>query len=252
MGIHSSCQWTLLRLLASLLTHCAHITSYFRLKSLRDELDKLEDKLKLAERNVTSLEAQRKAAVADKGRLSKQVTYQHLTVWVCVTYPVYEVVLCETKHYSVGISITSSRVPRSLTFIGSRARMCSDVYLCIFKKGISSLPLNAIVIDICSEKHLEYFEAVAIVYSLMIGNNQFELFTGERVWGRVGGASQHSGSNEGVFGGRDAEQGGPPEQHPVSEGRACLQKEGVWGGKKGVRGDSRWRVCGKRNVDIRA
>ena len=138
MGIHSSCQWTLLSLLASLLTHCAHITSYFRLKSLRDELDKLEDKLKLAERNVTSLEAQRKAAVADKGRLSKQVTYQHLTVWICVTYPVYAAVLCEIKHYSVGISVTSSRVPRGLTFIGSRARMCSDVCLCIFKKGISS------------------------------------------------------------------------------------------------------------------
>lgn len=59
--------------------------------------------------------------------------------------------------------------------------MCSDVYLCIFKEGISSLPLNAIVIDICSKKRLEYFEAVVIVYSLMIGNNQFELFTGERV-----------------------------------------------------------------------
>ena len=56
------------------LTHYAHITSYHRLKGLRDEVDKLEDRLKMAERNVTSLEAQRKAAVADKGRLSKQVT----------------------------------------------------------------------------------------------------------------------------------------------------------------------------------
>ena len=53
---------------------------------MRDELDKLEDRLKLAERNATSLEAQRKAAVADKGRLSKQVTCQHLTVGICVIY----------------------------------------------------------------------------------------------------------------------------------------------------------------------
>ena len=79
-------------------TLCSHITSYHRLKGLRDELDKLEDKLKMAERSTTSLEAQRKAAVADKGRLAKQVTCQHL-IDVAVS--------CRMEHYSVHISITS-------------------------------------------------------------------------------------------------------------------------------------------------
>ena len=63
-----------------MLTPYAHITSYHRLKGLRDELDKLEDKLKIAERNVTSLESQRKAAVVDKGRLAKQVTCLHVII----------------------------------------------------------------------------------------------------------------------------------------------------------------------------
>ena len=44
-----------------------------RLKSLKDELQKLEGRLTSSERNAASLDAQRKAALADKGRLNKQV-----------------------------------------------------------------------------------------------------------------------------------------------------------------------------------
>lgn len=45
----------------------------YRLKSLKDELQKLEARLVSSERNAASLDAQRKAALADKGRLNKQV-----------------------------------------------------------------------------------------------------------------------------------------------------------------------------------
>ena len=52
---------------------CCSRTSYCRLKSLSAELEKLEDKLKIDEKNTSSLETQHKAAVAHNERLAKQV-----------------------------------------------------------------------------------------------------------------------------------------------------------------------------------
>ena len=52
------------------------ISLYFaicRLKDLRAENDSLEGRAIAAERNATSLEAQRKTAVADKAKFQKRV-----------------------------------------------------------------------------------------------------------------------------------------------------------------------------------
>ena len=55
----------------------AHIPH--RLKTLRDEFDKLESRLSAAERNAASFDAQRKAALSDKHKLQKQVTLSWCT-----------------------------------------------------------------------------------------------------------------------------------------------------------------------------
>ena len=44
-----------------------------RLKELRAENDRLEGRASAAERNATSLEAQRKSAIAEKSKLQKRV-----------------------------------------------------------------------------------------------------------------------------------------------------------------------------------
>ena len=45
----------------------------YRLKELRSENDRLEGRATAAERNATSLDAQRKTAVADKAKFQKRV-----------------------------------------------------------------------------------------------------------------------------------------------------------------------------------
>ena len=59
-----------------LLICCSH--TYCRLKNLSVDLEKLE--LKIAENNTSSLETQRKAAVAHNERLVKQVL---ITAFTC-------------------------------------------------------------------------------------------------------------------------------------------------------------------------
>lgn len=67
-----------------LLICCSH--TYFRLKNLSVDLEKLEDKLKEAENNTSSLETQHKAAVAHNERLAKQVP---ITAFICAHAHVY-------------------------------------------------------------------------------------------------------------------------------------------------------------------
>ena len=65
--------WLIRRIRIITVLICCSQTSYCRLKSLSVELEKLEDKLKIAEKNTSSLETQRKAAVAHNEQLTKQV-----------------------------------------------------------------------------------------------------------------------------------------------------------------------------------
>ena len=52
------------------------------MKELKEELDAMKNRVNIAERNVTSMDAQRKSAVADKASLQKEVKwYCHLPVW---------------------------------------------------------------------------------------------------------------------------------------------------------------------------
>ncbi len=56
-------------------THAhTHIYTYtHRLKALREDVEKLQSQLNVAERNASSLDAQRKSAITDKAKLAKQV-----------------------------------------------------------------------------------------------------------------------------------------------------------------------------------
>lgn len=46
----------------------------FRIKKLKDELDKLENQLSVAEHNLTNADGQRQAALREKSRLQKALT----------------------------------------------------------------------------------------------------------------------------------------------------------------------------------
>ena len=46
---------------------------HFRVKELKDELEAMKNRMAAAERNVTSMDAQRKAAVTEKASLQKEV-----------------------------------------------------------------------------------------------------------------------------------------------------------------------------------
>lgn len=44
-----------------------------RVKALKDDSEKLQGQLNIAERNAASMDAQRKSAIAEKAKLAKQV-----------------------------------------------------------------------------------------------------------------------------------------------------------------------------------